>query len=287
MSQQVFVEEFETAQHSEEHRVLLELALMLHRANVSLILTASSEGDVEQKLLVRVVSTHLLSGINTLVSVLSLTDKLSLKVKEAIALSRVFYENCLVASFTSIGGPERARRAELYSVYRTFRNQTQAHNAGGLKVRVARKDRLSRKDPQVAAALAMFGGSSGIRPCFGESRSDMLKALKEHDPKAGLLFGSVEAMIHDVSSEIIHGSFHGYALFDSLHNSQPETRENLSAHHEMVFFSITLSIAAFARILGAVFATGVDTEKIESACMRAFQPYVPEEMMEELGPLFE
>lgn len=286
MSQQVFVEQFETPKHSREHESLQALSLSLHRANIALILVGAEEVSEEQKQLVRVASAHVLSGVNTLVSILSLTEKLSLKVKEAVALTRVLYETSLVAAFTCVGGPERARRAELYSIYKTFRNQTKAQQAGSLVLRVSRVPRLSRKDPQVVAALEMFGGSSGIRPCFVESRSDMLEQVATFDPRAGLFFGGVEGMIHDVSSEIIHGSFHGYALFDSLHNGKREMIENLSAHHEMVFFAVNLSIAALSRVLGSIFDTQESMKDIEHSCVSSFMPYVPDDMAAQLRVLY-
>ncbi|MCE6958103.1 hypothetical protein LAZ40_03405 [Cereibacter sphaeroides] len=104
MSQQAFVEEFDTPKHAMEHQTLQALSLSLHRANVALILFGAAEASEERKQLVRVASTHLLSGVNTLVSILALTEKLSLKVKEAIALTRMLYETLLVAAFTCVGG---------------------------------------------------------------------------------------------------------------------------------------------------------------------------------------
>ncbi|MBL3610629.1 hypothetical protein [Rhodovulum sulfidophilum] len=286
MSQRVFVEEYETPRHAEEHATLHELALSLHRGNLALILSGTLEASEERKQMVRVASTHLLSGINTLVSILSLTEKLSLKVKEAIALSRVFYETALVAAFTCVGGPERARRAELYSVYKTFRNQTQAHQAGGFVLRVSRVARISRKDPQIVAALEMFGGSSRIRPCFEENREEMTESVTSFDARAGLLFGGVEGMIHEVSSEIIHGSFHGYALFDSLHNGKSEMEDKLLAHHEMVLFAVSLSIAALSRVIGRSFDMEDTMGELERSCISSLLPYVPDDMAAQLRALY-
>ncbi|MEB8387789.1 hypothetical protein OO012_11150 [Rhodobacteraceae bacterium KMM 6894] len=286
MPEKVFVEEFETPKHAEEHAALQGLALQFHRANVTLILLGASEADQERKQLVRVASTHLLSAVNTLVSILSLTEKLSLKVKEAIALSRVFYETSLIAAFTCVGGPDRARRAELYSVYKMFRNQTQAHQAGGVLLRISRSPRLSRKDPLVVASLEMFGGSSGVRPCFTESRAEMLEHITKFDSRAGLLFGGVEGMIHDVSSEIIHGSYHGYALFTSLHNGKREQAENLSAHHEMIFFTVSLSIAALSRVFAKTFDVAGPMGDLERSCISALLTFVPEDMADSLRALY-
>jgi predicted heme/steroid binding protein len=286
MSQQVFVEEFETPKHAEEHAALRKISLELHRANVALILMGATEPNLEQKQLVRVASTHLLSGVNTLVSILSLTEKLSLKVKEAIALSRVFYETSLVAAFTCVGGPELARRAELYSVYKTFRNQTQVQKTGGFVLRISNGVRLSRKDPKVVAALKEFGGSSGIRPCFEERRSDMLEKVTDFDARAGLLFAGVEGMIHDVSSEIIHGSHHGYALFNSLHNGKDEMVENLSAHHEMLLFAVSLSVAGISRVLGKTFDLEEVMGELEISCISTLMPYVPEDVAAQLRTLY-
>ena len=114
----------------------------------------------------------------------------------------------------------------------------------------------------------------------------MLDHVAAFDAIAGLFFGGVEGMIHDVSSEIIHGSFHGYALFDSIHNGKREMTENFSAHHEMIFFSINLSIAALSRVLGKTFDLHDSMKDIEHSCVSSFIPYVPDDMAAQLRTLY-
>lgn len=277
MHQKLYVEEFETPQHAELHAALNKISLSLHRLNVSLMIRAV-EAPEERRKTIRVVSAHVLSSLNTLASILSLTDKLSLKVKEAIALSRVFYETSLVAAFTCVGGNERAYRAELYSVYKMFRTQTQVQNVGQLVLRMDRGSRLSRKDPRVVDAMKVFGGSSGIRPCFVESRQEMLAEVALFDSASGLFLGGVEGMIHDISSEIIHGSLYGYDLFSSLQNGRAEVIDNLNAHHEMVCFSVILCIAAMSRIIGKSFDLTRDAGELESSCISSVLTYLPDDL---------
>lgn len=286
MRTRVFAEEYETQKHAEEHAALQELSLSLQRANVALMLLGATEVSADRKQLARVCSGQLLSATNTLASILSLTEKLSPKVKEAIALSRIFYETLLVASFTCSGGYERARRAELYSIYRIFRSQTKVQNASGFTLKVSRTARLSRKDPQVCAALETFGGKPGIRPCFTETRAEMLTQLAAADATVGLYFGGVEGMIHDFSSEIIHGSFHGHVLFDSVQTGKDETIDNLSAHHEMVMFAVSLSVAATSRVIGKSFEMESVTGKLERSCITSLLPYVPDEMACQLREVY-
>ncbi|MCE6958102.1 hypothetical protein LAZ40_03400 [Cereibacter sphaeroides] len=106
----------------------------------------------------------------------------------------------------------------------------------------------------------------------------MLEQVTSFDARAGLFFGGVEGMIHDLSSEIIHGSFYGYALFGSLHSGGREMAENLSAHHETVFFAATLSIAALSRVLGKIFDMQNSMSDIEQSCVSALLPYVPDDV---------
>ena len=72
-----------------------------------ILMGASSKEDLRRNQY-RVVSSQLTSAIGTLHAILLLKERLSLNVREAIALSRVYYETCLVATFTALDGGHRA-----------------------------------------------------------------------------------------------------------------------------------------------------------------------------------
>ncbi len=235
--------------HKKANAILEELAAMLVRASLLNTLQAGKAVDERSLIQYHVVGAHILSSINTLASILTLTKGVSVQVREAVALSRGFYETCLMGSFCALDDGTRASRSELYAIYKTFRRQTVYADLGPFSVKVSHSPRLDRKHPKVKEALEMFGGSSGVRQCFTDSREDMISTITAVDRAAGSLFKGVEGMIFDLSSEIIHGSYYGWQTFHRGILSPQDDQNNLMSHYETVFFSICLSAAAFGRSL--------------------------------------
>ena len=274
MAQEVTFERFTTPEHEAATIALKELALKLNRASVLIILSAKTKTNPYELNQYRVVASHVLSATSTLSSIITLTEQLSLQVKEALALARIFYETCLVGCFCAIDEGERANRAELNSIYKTFRKQTQVKDIGSFTFKVSKSYRLDRKDPRVKEALDMFGGSSSsLRPCFTESREEMTKLISCEDTQAGILFTGIEAMTFDVSSEIIHGSYHGFELFERIHNGIKSRRENIVEHYNTVFFTICLSISALAIIINGKLVPSKYFESLESEALKPLHPY--------------
>lgn len=264
---------FTTPEHKVADEALRQLAVKLNRASVLIVLKSMEIPKTRSTIQSRVVCSHILSAVNTLSSILRLTETLSLQVREAVALARAFYETCLVGSFCSIDGGDRANRAELYSIYKTFKTQTKHHELGSLHVRISRSPRLDRAHPKVKEALALFDGTSRIRPCFVESRDDMIAAISAFSPHAGIMFRGAEGMIFELSSEIIHGSYHGFELFHSLQNRKVEAEQNMMAHYEAVFFTLCFSIAAFAKVLNQHFYPSPFFQDLEKQALDALKPF--------------
>jgi hypothetical protein len=272
------VDQHETEEHRATFDELERFSVELNRASVSLILASMEHKSEKKRSQYRVVSAQLLSAINSMASILELSKTLSLHLKDSIALARIYYETCLSAAFIALDDGERAERAELYSVYKTFRSQTEVQKAGLHMLKVDRKPRLRRDDPRVKEALNMFSNGKSSRSCFPETREDMMKAITLEDSTSGLYFGGIEGMIFDVSSEIIHGSYHGYALFHGLQNSHEKVVENLQAHFESVAFSIWLSSAGLARILSKKMAPTTEMKRIESLALTGLLPFLPDDV---------
>lgn len=153
-------------------------------------------------------------------------------------------------------------------------------------MKVAYAQRLSRQHPIVKKALEEFSGGSGIRPCFSETREEMTAEISARDKTAGAFFSGVEAMIHDVSSEIIHGSFHGYEMFSVLQNRETDEVKNLMSHYEAVFISVCLSTAAFARVMEQSILPSKPVKDLEAGALDALTPFIPEEIINSLPTLF-
>ncbi|OWY15873.1 hypothetical protein B6V73_15210 [Thioclava sp. JM3] len=276
------VDTFKTTSHAAAHEGLHQLAFELNQANVSFILSTAQLPHGAKRTQGSVVSSQIIAALGTLSSILEITQELSLRVKEAIALSRVFYETCLIAAFISSDEGESAEKAELYSVYKAFRTQTQFREVLGVKFGIKRQPAIRRDDPRVRDALEVFGGSSNVRPCFVENREEMVQCIGQHDRTAALLFGGVEAMVHDFASEVIHGSYYGAQMFDFLANGPQDKARNIESHFEAVYFSVCLSIAALARSVTRLQSAEAPMASVASSAVELLLPHVPEDLREQL-----
>lgn len=282
------VKEFDNEEHEAAHEIMSALAFRLNQANVLLIAASVAADSGQAKSQYRVVTAQVLSAINTLASILKLTQKLSAHIREAVAPTRVYHETCLVASFSAIDDGSRARRAELYSVYKSFRSQTMVRKAGGQILRVDRQPRLPRSHPDVKEALSLFGGTSRVRPCFEESRQEMEKAISEVDATAGLLFGGAEALVHDVSSEIIHGSYHGHCMFNDGSADEAKRLIVLASHFETIVFTVCMNTSALARATRHLLVSPAAMEEVSDLAMQLLLAYAPEDLAAQLkGRLFQ
>lgn len=279
------LDQYEKDEHSVAVSDLHNLAYSLNQANVSMILMGASLKEDLRKNQFRVVSAQLISAIGTLHAILRLTEKLSLNVREAIALSRVYYETCLVATFTALDSGDRAERAAHYSAYKAFHSQTKVQKAGLQLLKVDRHPRIPRKDAQVQAALEMFSDKRTDR-CFNESRADMIAEISENDAGAGLFFSGVEGMIFDLSSEIIHGSLYGYEDFNGIFARPIDAADHLMSHFESVMFSVCFSSAALARVLNGGMARTPEIARIEKQAFSALKQFIPDELQEQLPKYF-
>lgn len=279
------LDQYEKDEHSVAVGELHNLAYSLNQANVLMILKGASLKENLRKNQYRVVSAQLISSIGTLHAILRLTETLSLNVREAIALSRVYYETCLVAAFTALDNGCRAERAAHYSIYKAFHSQTKVQKAGLQLLKVDRSPRIPRNDAQVQAALQMFSDKRSDR-CFDENRAEMIAEIAKHDVSAGLFFSGVEGMIFDLSSEIIHGSLYGYEDFNGIFVQPKHAADHFMSHFESVLFSVCLSSAAIARVLTGGMAPTPEMEGVEKLAFSALRQFIPDELRQQLPKYF-
>lgn len=273
MAAKISFETFTNPDHERDHSSMNDLALKLGRASLLVSLYGFKHDLEKDKKQHHVVGSHILSAISSISSIISLTEKLSLQVREAVLLSRGVYETLLVGAFCSVDDGASANRAILHSIYKTVRSQTQHTAFGSMQVKVSRTQRIDRKDPSVVEAMKLFGGSSNIRPCFPESRSEMISAIAVKDKSASLLFAGVEAMIYDLGSEIVHGS---YYAFDAFKASPERQLETFQAHYQTAHYTVFLSTAAFCRSIRASMIPANFFEDLENFAIQILKVHAPE-----------
>lgn len=273
MDNKISFDTFTNSDHLRDHAALNELALKLNRASVLISLHGYKHSGDERQKQYRVVGSHVLSAINSISSILSLTEKLSVQVREAVLLSRGVYETLLVGAFCSIDNGAYAHRAMLHSIYKTVRSQTQHATLGPVQLKVSRTPRIDRKQPLVIEAMNLFGGSSNIRPCFTETRAEMISAITDKDESAGILFAGVEAMIYDIASEIVHGSYYGWDAFNAPSEGQ---LERLQGHYQTAHYAVFLSTAAFCRSISANLIPSDFFEDLENFAIQTLEIHAQE-----------
>ncbi|MBU2961976.1 hypothetical protein KO516_14390 [Citreicella sp. C3M06] len=271
MVEKISFETFTNSQHQRDHAALNELALKLNRASLLISLHGYESCCEELKTQHRVVGSHVLSAINSISSILSLTENISVQVRESVLLSRGVYETFLLGAFCSIDSGARANRAALHSIYKTVRSQTQHAALGDVQVNISKSQRIDRKHPKVIEAMNMFGGSKNVRPCFLETRAEMISAISAKDRTSGILFAGVEAMIYDIGSEIVHGSYYAWDAFNAPSEGQ---LERLQGHYQNAHYAVFLSTAAFCRSVRARMLPSDFFEDLERFAMDALKVHV-------------
>lgn len=274
MAEKISFDTFTNSDHQRDHSTLNNLAFKLNRASLLISLYGFRHALDEKKMQHRVVGSHVLSAVNSMASILSLTETLSVQVREAVLLSRGVYETLLVGAYCSIDDGARANRAILHSIYKRIRTQTQYTKLGPLEVKISGSSQLDRNHPKVIEAMKLFGGSSNVRPCFLEKRAEMIKAVSAKDQSAGVLFSGVEAMIYDLGSEIIHGSYYAWEAFNA---PTEEQLERLQTYYQTAHYALLLSTAAFCRSIRASMISSNFFEELENFAIDSLEVHVREE----------
>lgn len=123
--------------------------------------------------------------------------------------------------------------------------------------------------------MKLFGSSSNIRPCFTETRAEMISAIAGKDGPAGILFSGVEAMIYDIGSEIVHGSYYAWEAFNEFTEGQ---LERLQRHYQTAHYAVFLSTAAFCRAIRANMLPSDFFEDLESFAIDTLEVHARDEL---------
>ncbi|WP_132996887.1 hypothetical protein [Sulfitobacter pontiacus] len=259
---------------------------LLNRMNTELMVLSKQEAlftDAQY----RVATALLLSTCTTGANISQLVEKLSVCSKDALPLARSFYESCLQACLVLSDSGEFAERAELYSIYKTFSNQTQHYKLGDKKGTIALGIRLDRKQEIVAKAVELFSPTRGkkAKSCFNLSRREMIDTIKSRSPYSAICFQGVEGMNFDLASEISHGS---YYAFQVAAGHFPSSVENHEIVQDDFAFRATSTVAlcsdAVARLILSIKDDLEEAKVLSQACNVYFQEEIPE-MSEGLSKL--
>lgn len=210
------IDVFETELNKKRAKFRNSILWLLNRVNVELMLAGKVSADASEGkcTLVQIhsVSALIMDALATGANISKLLEPLSICSKDALPLSRTFFETCLNAAFLLTDAGSRAERARLYSVYRQFLDRSQHYKFGSESGLIQDNLTFSKNDQIVQQAHAIFKSKKRgeIRPCFEESRAEIISAISLVSPGASILFNGVEKMSWKLSSEIAHGSLYAH-----------------------------------------------------------------------------
>lgn len=222
---------------------------LLNRLNVYLIINSQLPDHREKATQFRIVSAALISAGVSLTSILKLNSQLSMQVRDALVLSRVFYETLLNCAFICGDSGERANRAEAYAILRAYQSQRKYRKIGQTSALFENDRGLTKSDPRVAEAMKMFRKQNGKleKTCFQESRDEIISKILSEVPHAGVFLSAIEGMMYDLSSELAHGSYFGF--LESSGGGKLDDATVLEGHAELVGYTVLFSASSAAHAI--------------------------------------
>lgn len=189
-------------------------------------------------------------------SILKLTEKIDMSVRDAFPLARSIIEGVVNICFIMAEGVETAQKASRHAEVRAFRDLKRTWEIAGMSMSVSHSGQLS--PTEVARLEAMLPEFTTKR---GSERDWTDKTLKQRLETIALTFSSSAITMLNASafniyrhaSEIVHGSYFSACFFWGLSlpgRPRPTSRDDLMltlADHQ---FSVLMSTAfAYAGLL--------------------------------------
>ncbi|UWP89446.1 DUF5677 domain-containing protein [Aliiroseovarius crassostreae] len=260
-------------ENSEKVEFLDTTLWLLNRLSVELILAGDKQVFSKQQR--RVASGLLISACSTGAIISDLTSELSVRTSNSLQLARTVYEGCLGASYILAGDKEYAKRAEMYSIYKTFRSQRTFFKTDDTSQLVQAYPKLCKSE-QIKECVDFFEKGDGARKkqCYLHDRTQRIDIVGRASSKAKVLFQGVEASCFELASEFAHASFFAFERdSDNARNAIGLGVEGLSA---LAIQTVILSLDAVAQTVSALEPEIESSNHIHEAVILFYQAQAPE-----------
>jgi len=266
-----------SARNDELMRDCERVSSLLNRLNFFMVVSSQSPEWNDRTSQIKVAAAAVISAGITLLSILKLNKKLSLQVRDALILSRVFYETSLNCCFTCADNGERAKRAESYAIVQAYQSQKKFRRIGSTTALFENDRGILKSDPRVAEAMKEFRKQNGKfeKNCFRENRDEMIAMITQEIPHAGIFLSAVEGMLFDISSELAHGSYFGF--LESPIRGQCSNVEALEGDAELVGFTVLLSASSIAYAVARLLRDNDISNEIAEIADKYFRSLAQEE----------
>lgn len=188
-------------------------------------------------------------------SVLALTERRDMAIRDGFGIARSAVETAVNAAFIAVSGVAVAEQAVRHMQQKRWRDLKREANIGGWQMTVGRDLDLEPADlPGLLEALAEYTNKQGreVREWTNVSLEKRILAVSKTCKRAGLCLGTAVFGIYRPSSELLHGTYYGVTYFWHGSGERPaRTRESFDRLWLLDHF-VTLLSALFFAISGAV-----------------------------------
>ncbi|WP_282119888.1 DUF5677 domain-containing protein [Ruegeria atlantica] len=248
---------------------------MLHRVGIDLVAFSLSPKCTKAELQqIKVATALIVSACSTAEAAAKFNQELSILTKHSLLLARTFYETCLNAAYALTDAGQIAERAEMYSAYRFFKDQSQVIKTESKTQVLHFEPRVKRNDAFVKRAIEYFENGNGKKrkKCFQDDRSGMIAKIGDVSKSAQILFHGAETAGYQFASEISHGSLYAHQKSNEGHvyGWEPEGISFLTTS------LIIHSSEALARVIAEKFPTLENAKHLISTAGLYYQVEAPE-----------
>jgi Family of unknown function (DUF5677) len=200
----------------------------------------------------RVVVAMALAGGQSITTLLEMSKKRGIPVRDCYPIARSTVETLINATYVLSGGASMAERAMRHAQQKSFRDLARTVGRGAYTMRIEAVGAPSADgNEELKKALAEFTSAQGReKNWIDDSVPVRIESIgNKLGPKVASGLLGAYALIYQDASEIIHGSLFGIYRFYHGRSKPPETVEEFRAltgsHLEGILFAAFLSVRGY------------------------------------------
>ena len=188
-------------------------------------------------------------------SVLALTQRRDMAIRDGFGIARSAAETAVNAAYIAVGGQPIAEKAVRHMQQKRWRDLHRETSIGGWRMTVGRDVGLTPEDvPGLPEALEEYTNKRGheVRDWTPMTIEQRIDAVTERCKRAGICFGAAVFAVYRPSSELLHGTYYGVNYFWQGSRDQPARSRASFERLWLLEHFVTLLSATFFSASGAI-----------------------------------
>lgn len=217
-------------------------------------LVETKDLDKDQIIIAETIKIMLQSIGISIHSILKLTDKLDMAIKDCFGIARTVSEMSINVAYITSSNVEIAERAQTHAFQKTYRDLKRLSQNNVLKIDVTASAIPNLEDIEgLPEALNMFTRNNGreIRSWSPKSLDEKIEKIGEFHQKSAQSLTVSKFAIYRHSSELLHGSYFGVKYFWTSSNGQKLDRVGFE-HNWVYNHLMTVFTAVFFGVSGVI-----------------------------------